>query len=73
MASISEQIVQKKDYFEAQFSKLNEHLNLSQLVEIKEKAQMIQRNVELYSPQVRLAAFVPNKKQIVMHDMKFLT
>jgi len=34
---------------------------------------MIQRNIELYSPPVRIAAFVPNKKQIVMHDMKFLT
>ena len=34
---------------------------------------MAQRSLELFGKDHRIAVFVPNKKQLVMHDLKYFT
>ena len=70
---LGDQIQQKSHYFDAALAKLRASLDLSSFQQIKERAEMAQRSLELFSKEHRIAVFVPNKKQIVMHDFKYFT
>lgn len=70
---LGDQIQQKSLYFDAALQKLRNSLDLSSFQQIKEKAEMAQRSLELFSKEHRIAVFVPNKKQLIMHDFKYFT
>lgn len=70
---LGDQIQQKSLYFDASLQKLRASLDLSSFQQIKERAELAQRSLELFSKEHRIAVFVPNKKQLIMHDFKYFT
>ncbi|CDW85029.1 kelch motif family protein [Stylonychia lemnae] len=70
---LGDQIKQKKEYFKTMLVKLQNQLDLSSFQQVRERAEMAQRSLELFSKENRIAVFVPNKKQIIMHDLKYFT
>lgn len=71
--SISEQIKFKKEYFEKVQDKILNKIDLSSFQQIKTRILQAEKSLEQYSKDNRIAVFVPNRKQIIMHDLKYLT
>lgn len=68
-----EQIKFKKEYFEKIHDKILNKIDLSSFKQIKTRILQAEKSLEQYSKDNRIAVFVPNRKQIIMHDLKYLT
>ena len=66
-------MVESQDYFEKIQDKILGKIDLSSFQGVKTKIFQAERSLEQYSKDNRIAVFVPNRKQIIMHDLKYFT